>query len=341
MMSAWRKHRRRNPLVMAAQAVFSLGATLGPLIIRPFLVDTPPLHHHNASVLQLVEAPCVNSSVNCSETPETPSHGFVRFAYVSLAAFAVPPSVVFAVLFFLLGPSCRRNLGTTMNRNSSVGLYEVAVLPSRFFHFVIYLLAFFQYTMYGLLETTLAGFLAPFVVEFLGWQNTGGAWITALFWGCQLLGRSVSVPLAIWIKPLRFITCNVLLVLLALFLLLFAQRADSLAWAAAALSGLGLSTFFGSNVLNVSTHIQITGKAGAAVYAGTSVGLIAGPTFVGFLFESSGPQWMTYICICAAFALGAAVITMEVYSKCYEKDRPKENCQVIYMAPTTESKEEN
>jgi len=38
----WIGHRYKEPILQGAHAVWSLGATIGPLIIGQFLVDIPP-----------------------------------------------------------------------------------------------------------------------------------------------------------------------------------------------------------------------------------------------------------------------------------------------------------
>ncbi len=305
--------------MQGSQALFSLGAALGPVIVRPYLGDVPPLRDvHNTSVGE--HHLCSNRSYYQSSTiieklpidkqdslsnsiiqhqakysqnqttiaNATANYALVRFSYVNLACFALPPAVMFGVLFAVLGPSCRRKRRRSTKEGPTDASADGTDSPSMSFHVVVYVVDFIQCIMYGALETVLSGYLAPFVVEGLRWHNTTGAWITAVYWGSQLLGRSLGVLLALWLKPIHIIAGNVLLVSAGSFLLLFVCHSSVLVWIAAGLCGLGLSTFLASNILNVARHIQVKGRAGATFYAGVSVGTIVGPTIVGRLFETYG-----------------------------------------------------
>jgi len=51
-MGLWTGHRYKEPVLQAAHAVWSLGATIGPFIIGHFLVELPPKHNTKDDVNQ-------------------------------------------------------------------------------------------------------------------------------------------------------------------------------------------------------------------------------------------------------------------------------------------------
>lgn len=319
----------------------SVGATLGPLLTKPFLPELQPtgqqhggisstnwtLHNHGTwdgnetnRVGPVYEQGKGSgfvlgnfSGLQSNETLVDMSDvGKVRFAYVLYGSFMMPS----ALLFGLLSITSRRKHGihSTQVVASPKGLPKIAHLDTTrpcFKRTFIGTVSACVYLIFSI-EFITGLFLAPIVVQGLGWPNQMGSWVTAVYFASHTTGRLVGVPLALRLSPWVFLLCDLVLMAVGLVLMLFASHNDIMLWISVVVTGLGVSTFHASLLAYTANYLLVTGWAGAALSTGMTAAQISFPALAGNLLEWYGYLATVYCCLSHLGMLALCLATTQI-----------------------------
>ena len=306
--------------------LWCVGAAIGPFTIHPFLPDlgfmkntscfhneSISLHATNGTGQSLSNE--LNASVVCDLLYEEIREKVktVQFAYIITAAVNMAPGGIFGIAFFLNAPSFFDRLSRIQNEPEEVKKSGIIHLKGRSATLGFLFLSFGIYVMHGVAEYTISQFIAPFVVKGLGFPNGHGSHITSLFWGATLVGCALGIVLAIWVKPRNIIIGDLVLLGSGITLMLFSGYDFSIVWIATVISGLGLSTFYGSVMLFVADHIEVTGKRAGLLLFGGGVGGFVGPFLSGLLIEWHYHMGMVYVMLASSVLLILLFAVTNVY----------------------------
>lgn len=301
----WKGSKFLEPLLQTVHAVWSLGATIGPLIAKPFLLEKLPTTHekNDPDLVYTTINPNYTAGLNNSIDPEETR---VHFAGIAAGAIAVPSVVMFAILFFLLKSSILRKKNNKMEKEDikpdEKSVQNENEKPSKRRRVILLLLLATFYFWLLVTEDTPGHFLAVFVIKGLHWENSKGPLITSTLWGAHSLGRFLAVPFSLFLRPKTMVIITVILTFLSMSVTAFFCRLHPLVmWISIAGFGLGMSSIYASLVLRASEKLEMDGTAAGIISIGSSLGNIIGPAIVGFLFDSVSPLAVPYASLLGSF----------------------------------------
>ncbi len=354
--------------MQALQLMVSVGATLGPMLVRPFLSDVTFDSSQRANAAGNMSElawnctsegtlnPVANTDVYLSthhtgkgynpecdhfntgseyeywnKTLERQAGGdptsdvlSVRFAYIVVGSSMAVPLALFLYLYVyrLLKESRQkeRKISQIEDKKSSKGTFQ-----KLYFKVIFYSILFVCVYLYFSIELFAALFLAPLVVKGLGWSQSSGALITALFFGSHGAGRLLGVVLATKVKPWILLTVDLVLMLIGDVLMLVSPAHSSVMWVAAVVLALGCSSFYASMIVFAHDYMSVTGWTGTVLAAGMIAPHLLTPIAVGNILERSGYLHVIYY-ICGL--TGCLILCLSVGLCCryfYNRRRNKQN----------------
>ena len=302
-------HKYQEPFMQAAHAAWSLGATIEPFIMQPFLRENTSDSNRTKSVIHN------NVSVNAFQGLNV-KHGFlITGAIITLVSF-----LTFFILWCIGPKFCRHDTHPKKKGVKNRADESKDKLDHVFFIGCLAILAFWFFTQVWI-EVGLGSFVAIFAVKGLGWSKGEGSWVTSALWGSQCVGRVLSIPVAAFLAPRTMVLISVVgTASSAVILLCLLKVSYVFYWISVTLAGFTMSSAFGSMVLWASRHIPVTGVAASVFVAGSSIGGLVGPVVIGQLFEFS-PMNMVYVTLAASLFQVLGVLLFELFTRFYSKDK--------------------
>ena len=321
-------HRLQDSSMQVLHAMWSLGATVGPLIIQPFL-SSHSRTEFNLSTLNLTnrtieDADVINRTYfrdwNYTSLPESLAVTRVGYAYITLGAIAVvlssPMWIMLAIGPWKIFVKQRKLLAKSSEKEAA---------PRRFFKCGMLTLLFFWFFTYIAAESLPINFLATWSLKSLHWPKYTGSLLTSTVFGSIGIGRIIGTPLAAFLSARQMLlSCVTLTTIGYAILALFYHLHAAVIWVSLALAGLGMSCSFGAVVMWASRHIKITGPVSAVFLTGNSVGKIISPIPTAYLFQEYSPDWLLYIILIAASLNLIIVVSLELLVK-FGKRVPSEH----------------
>ena len=311
-------HRFQDSSMQIMHAVWSLGATVGPLITQRFLSSRPGLTSSNftnimkTTGLNLTRDCIYHTARNTSLIPENVSK--VGFAYVTLGSMTIVSSLPMWSLL-LKGP--RKIFINHRKSNSKKPKNEV--IQTRFFKGVMLTLLFTWFLSYVAIESLPINFLATWALKSLHWPKYTGSLLTSTFCGLMGLGRIIGIFIAAFLSARQMLfICVTLTTISYVTLTAFYRIHATIVWVSLALAGLGISCSLATVILWTSSHITITGPVSAVFYAALSIGLIVIPIPTAYLFQEFSPDWLLYIILTAASLNLVILVLLEVFVRLYK-----------------------
>lgn len=322
-VNLWANHRFKEPILQAVHAIWSLAATIGPFVIRPFLVE---LHSKN---------PIGNASSNCSRPEDGYNSSSVtdvmdlssivnnefqstelmagidlaRYAYLTIGLITFISGILFYIIYFYYcNPVILRTDPKEHNKHPLMKTKSKRQ-RERLLLLVFLFMLFMFYYLYIYIEGIPIAYFTAFVIKYLNWSVHHSTLVMVVFYSMHCLGRIIGIPLSMVLRPSTMVIMNLVLTSIAYFLLLFVPAFDWVIWISAMLSGYGMSSTFAAMVLWVSEIVPLTGRVAAVLLVGGSFGGMTGPLLVGQLFEAVSPMWMVYI-LCVASMLHIALFAL-------------------------------
>lgn len=324
IMGLWEGRRYKQPVIQGGTAMWSLGASICPFLVSPFLVDLPQEKTSSESPLtdnttgNINETMALNNSNDFTETTVVAALTNienVRYAYFIVGMCIAVISILFFIAFFLQGGTCENDGVTiTQEREKLHGDHLSFKIP-------MLVLLFFFFVFYIWYEGVTGGLLSVFVIQGLNWPVHLGPLITSVYYGAHGLGRLLGIPISMCLSAATMLTCNLVLTIAAFIVMYFAPLADTdiFMWISAGMAGFAMSTTFASMLLWISNHMTITGAAGSVFLMGTSVGGMTGAALVGYLFQNHTHMWLVYLSIIAVVAHIILFTLMYFIAYCHKR----------------------
>jgi fucose permease len=319
--------------------IWSAGATVGPFIIRPFLVPLPPSSVATATTVNATvsdyttslftsspwtadeDSSSVSIYSNSSSAGDVivPDVSQLKYAFIIMGLIGMLPTVCFIYAFFAytprtLGNAARVRRSRDDDQSEGQGETDAALQqtddtdngsrnhgnPPRSYLMLVYVVIALCFSSYLIVELTPGTLLGLFVVDGLGWEATSVSPVMSTFWGFHCLGRLVGVPVSMVLSPAPMLTINFVILFVA-FSLMFAGAlfSDWLVWISIAGSAFGMASTFATGVLLAAQYIPFGGTAASVVIVAASVGGAAGPPLATFLFATFGHMTFVYLLLAA------------------------------------------
>lgn len=180
----------------------------------------------------------------------------------------------------------------------------------------------------GELNVVLIGLVAVLLFLYVGAEASYGGWVytytisqfpevsassaallTSAFWAALTVGRLVSIPLAVRIKPGVVLVGDLLGCLLSIGAIVVYPNSLAVVWVGTLSLGFFMASFFPTTLTLAGQRMQISGKVSGWFFVGAGAGGMFLPWLIGQLFEVVGPGiTVSLILADLLVALGALVV---------------------------------
>ncbi|KAK2151062.1 hypothetical protein LSH36_377g03024 [Paralvinella palmiformis] len=328
----WCRHPYQWVMMLTLHFLWASGSALGPLMIRPFLID---INKRVDEVSNMDYKPCAQNYTpsfaldeNCTDWEYSwelrERVAVVQYGFMAVGATSIVPVLMFSTTYFLLGPSIQlkerlapnaRQAKKPMQRRPKCAL--VAFLVTLFF-------------LYNFVNANMATFLATFAVGGLHWPNNDGALLTSLYFGANCFGKLLFVYPVLRLKPEMLNLSEMLTVLCGCLLMFFSSWHVSVLWIATAMVGLGMSSINAACFFWADSHLTVSGKLSSVVMTSGSVGAMVAPVLSGYLFDRyGGLAYVIAVSTGSIFQLLVFVCAELFSTKCAKSKTSKENGKVF------------
>jgi len=154
---------------------------------------------------------------------------------------------------------------------------------------LVFLAALFLFC-YSSMANIFGGWIFSYVVRLDLTNATNAAYLTSTFWGAFMVGRLLSILVAVRFKPSAILLGNLLGCLLSVGIIMLLPCSIISVWVGAAGLGLSAASLFPTTVALVERRIEISGKITSRFVIGSALGAMLPPWLVGQLFDSASPQ---------------------------------------------------
>ncbi|MBN1312848.1 MAG: MFS transporter, partial [Anaerolineae bacterium] len=220
--------------------------------------------------------------------------GGIAWGYWILALMAAPIS-----LWLLRLPSPSARTFTPEERGARRPDYRLVVLAA--------LLLF----LYVGAEIAFGGWIFTYAVAHKLVTETGGAYLTSLFWGAFTLGRLVSIPLAARVRPRLILLGDLLGCLVSLGIILVWAESAAALWIGTVGLGLAMASVFPTVINLAERRMNLTAQIMSWFFVGGSLGSSLLPWLIGQLFEGIGPHVVMIVILAdLVVMLGVFLVTI-------------------------------
>ena len=321
----WKGHSAKDPILQGLQCSWSVGNTLAPFIISPFL--TPVKEALWPKYLNQSHTGNETWTVTNNGTTTNSSHvdwtmyddemyleivSNVRYAYLVIGV----PVILMVPVY--IGISCHtkkqqqkpKEKESMTNSKIKLALHE----ESRCFRYgLLFQLYIFAFTC-AIIINIADGYYSLFVVENLNWSVKQGALITSMFMGAKAVGRFLGIPLSCYFSSRCLLYINVSMCFAGHFLMLFNHYIGDVGmYLAVVTAGFGLSNINANLILWVSSNLHVTTGVSATFFTGLSSGFILGYFTVGTLMQYMGNIWLIYALMASSVVQVILFAIMQVY----------------------------
>ena len=320
----WKNHAAKDPLLQALHFSWSVGTTISPFLVTPFLTEAENTdkqtrqnisQNHNATVDQIPYITNVSDMHTISSNAafnSTTAHDVtsVRYAYFITGVFVFIVSILYFVMYF----TWRKTSSLKDFSSDRMDVQSDNAQESRAFRIGLLVQLFIFSFTYAIALNVAGGYYSLYVVESLGWSLQEGALITSVFMGALGAGRLLGIPVSCFVAAKPLLYMNLSMSLTAHVFLLFPQSIGFVGtFVCVGVAGLGLSTMTVNMLLWVSSNLRVTSAVSSTAFTGNSSGFILGYAFLGKLMQTFGYHWFIY-CVLAANATQLVLFaTMQVY----------------------------
>jgi len=181
----------------------------------------------------------------------------------------------------------------------------------------------------GRSNVLLVGMVAAFLLFYIGMEHGITGWIstyatttnlldeisaayaTSLFWGTFTLGRVLSIPIAIRLRPRHVLTIDLLGCFASIMILLLWPGSAAALRISLAGAGFFAAPLFPTIITFAENRMRLSGKTTSLFFVGASIGGMFFPWLIGQCYAGVGPR-MVPITIAASAALLVLLFTVLV-----------------------------
>ncbi|XP_071095723.1 sodium-dependent glucose transporter 1A-like [Haliotis cracherodii] len=337
-----------KPFMQALHFSFSLGATVAPFVLEPFLSQEPELGTTNTSFTTTSDPSFTTTAFNMTTaiSPPRPESN-IHYGFLIVAILSGLSSFVFLIKYFHEKNKGTSNIrrkdaqkdaqrDTTDHDEEEGPVRKKRTLPRRLLIITLALFALFYFFL-DEVEDTSPSFLAVFVVKQMNWTKKYGGRLSSAFWASYTAGRGVGIVLISFVTHAQFFTiCCVVLCASQLGLLLSATYGFGTGiWISIVGIGLAISVVFPASLTWTEKElVQLSGKLMGVIYVALGLGGLANPQIIGITMDLFSPMWYSYVLFAESvlFSITFLILVMfvkKVLSK--HKEEPPQVVEVVRM----------
>jgi FHS family Na+ dependent glucose MFS transporter 1 len=160
------------------------------------------------------------------------------------------------------------------------------------FHYwgITFIMSFYLLIYVGA-EVSYGGWIFAYAVEVYNMEDSLASYLTSVFWFAITIGRLLAVPIAAKFSTKAMLIVNMIGCIMSLSVLVFFSdlKSEVLLWTMTASFGLFMASIFATAYsLPQDLGIELNSTAAAILIAGSSIGDISIPWFVGMLWTHYG-----------------------------------------------------
>ncbi|MBN2146309.1 MAG: MFS transporter [Anaerolineales bacterium] len=165
--------------------------------------------------------------------------------------------------------------------------------------------------LYVAAEISYGGWVFTYAVESgIIVEETSAAYLTSAFWGALTLGRLLSIPLAVRLKPAATLLLDTLGCLVSVSVIFLWPGQPLALWVATIGLGLCMASVFPTAITLAGQQMALTGQINGYFFVGTSLGGMILPWAIGQLFEATGSQAMPVAILAALLLMGVGFTSL-------------------------------
>ena len=172
---------------------------------------------------------------------------------------------------------------------------------------LLLMMAFFFLYVGG--EASFGGWIFTYSLALDLASETSAAYLTSVFWGALMVGRLVSIPLAVRFRSSMLLWVDLIGCLLSILIILVLPQSSIAIWAGTIGVGFFMASMFPMMMTLAERRLGLTGKITGLFLIGASLGGMTVPWLIGQLFEDVGPRvTMWVVLIVMVLAVGVFVL---------------------------------
>jgi FHS family Na+ dependent glucose MFS transporter 1 len=148
-------------------------------------------------------------------------------------------------------------------------------------------------------ELGFAGWIYTFTTSQVYANPTMAASINAAFWAALTVGRLISIPLAVKLKPRSILWVNFCGVTIGLLIIIFFSSNAALLWLGTIGTGLFMGPIFPTLLNDAQSRMHISGKLTSRFFVGSSLGSMVLPWIMGQLIGPLGATAAMIAVLCS------------------------------------------
>jgi FHS family Na+ dependent glucose MFS transporter 1 len=123
--------------------------------------------------------------------------------------------------------------------------------------------------------------------------------INAAFWAALTVGRLISIPLAVKLRPQKILWVNFCGIIISLLILIFFSSSEVFLWLGTIGTGLFMASTFPTLLNDAQSRMYISGKITSFFFIGSSLGSMAIPWLMGQLIVPYGATAVIITVFCS------------------------------------------
>jgi MFS transporter, FHS family, Na+ dependent glucose transporter 1 len=153
------------------------------------------------------------------------------------------------------------------------------------------------YLFYVGMEVGFTGWIFTYATTSNLLTEVSAAYATSLFWGTFTLGRLLSIPIAIKLRPRYVLTMDLVGCFACILILLLWPGSVTALWISIAGTGLFAASIFPTMITFAENRMHLTGKITSLFFVGASTGGMFFPWLIGQCYASVGPRMVPFTII--------------------------------------------
>jgi MFS transporter, FHS family, Na+ dependent glucose transporter 1 len=222
----------------------------------------------------------------------------LNLAYWGMAAFMLIPAVGLLFMRSPLKTDGPNDAAKSSGRSNALLLGMIVV-------FLVFYIG---------MEHGITGWIFTYATTSNLLNEASAAYVTSLFWGAFTLGRVLSIPIAIKIRPRQVLTIDLLGCFTSILILLIWPGSVTALWISIAATGFFAAPLFPTIITFAENRMHLTGKSTSLFFVGVSIGGMFFPWLIGQCYESVGPRMVPFTIITSAtLMIGLFVLLVKKY----------------------------
>lgn len=141
-------------------------------------------------------------------------------------------------------------------------------------------------------EVSFGGWIYTYTLARSLAETTTAGLLNSAFWGMLTIGRLLSIPAAVWIRPSRLLVAAFTGCLASLGLLTFGPVTPAVVWIGTMALGFSMAPIFPTMLALAGRRMVLTGKVTSWFFIASNAGGMTIPWLIGILFATTGPGWV-------------------------------------------------